>query len=567
VNPEVEQLRPRLKEILYDCAVEVRATKAALYLFDGIGRFDLVAEYGFRGVAREWLDRNQPVVDRCGRGRSPYFINGLSAEPRFSEYMFEASTDRLLAAPIYSRGELVGLIDMRDKQNRAPFDTSDLGKAQQIAERMMALFATKNVFRQTFVTLSEPEPVEAKPVTWPHATSAAPPAPVAAPPLAPPVAPPPPRATFEAPVAMPAPPPPPAPTPAPRLAALTAQARTAAEHLVIAPPARELSEAELVAAREVLKSILLIPGANVAMLSAFGQLDGVQEIVGRAAVHDEAKSLMQAKLTSWLSKRGTAGGYTRTTMHATGAAGAPMITAAQIAKVFTAPVAVDGLRGLYLTVGFSSTPDRAAHELLAALLAALQTAIEHSMSATALTTMRARAAEKLLESDQGRYPELRRHTTLVVSRVDAFARHLRLTPREAEAARLTAMVHDVGLRLLDYDRLYRRRDLAPDDVALLSEHVSVGASMVEPLLGPEIARAVLCHHERADGRGYPHQLRGEDIPLASRVLQICDAWVAMTDKESYQRPLAPDAALNVIRAGAGSQFDAELALQFVDMTR
>jgi HD-GYP domain-containing protein (c-di-GMP phosphodiesterase class II) len=560
VNPEVEQLRPRLKEILYDCAVEVRATKAALYLFDGIGRFDLVAEYGFRGVAREWLDRNQPVVDRCGRGRSPYFINGIAAEPRFSEYLYEASTDRLLAAPIYSRGELVGLIDMRDKQGRLPFDTTDLGKAQQIAERMMSLFSTKNVFRQSFVTLSEPTPIEAPHVVWPHAP-AAPTPPPTPPPARAPVRPP--AAPAPAPAAAPAVVPP----PASRLAALTAQARAAVEHLAVLPPMRELVEADLAAARGVLRSILLVPGANVAMLSAFGQLDGVQELVARSALHEEAKSLIQSKLTSWLSKRGEAGGFTRSALHTPFGTSEPMITRAQIARVFTAPVAVDAMRGLYLTVAFSTAPDRAAHELLAALLSALQTAIEHSIAAGALTTMHARAAETILEPDQQRYPELRRHTTLVVSRTDAFARHLRLTPREAETARLTAMVHDVGLRLLDYERLYRRRDLAPDDVALLREHVSVGASLVEPLLGSEVARAVLCHHEQPDGRGYPHQLRGEDIPLASRIVQICDAWVAMTDPESYRRPFALDAALNEIRAGAGKQFDAELAAAFADLMR
>lgn len=538
MNPEVEQLRPRLKEILYDCAVEVRATKAALYLFDGVGRFDLIAEYGFRGVAREWLDRNQPVVDRCGRGRTPYFINGIAAEPRFSEYLYEASTDRLLAAPIYSRGELVGLIDMRDKQGRAPFDTADLGKAQQIAERMISLFATKNVFRQRFVTLSNTEPVPPVP-----AAAAPPPAPVAAPAPAPPA---------------------PAPA-APRLGTLAMQARSATEHLVIAPPVRELAEADLAAARDVLRSILLVPGANVAMLSAFGQLDGVQELVARSSVHDEAKSLMQSKLTSWLRKRGEAGGFTSTSLETPFGTAAPEITVAQIAKVFTAPVAVEGMRGLYLTVAFSAAPDRAAHELLAAFLSALQTAIEHSMTAAMLATTRARVAEKLLEPEQQRYPELRRHTTLVVARTDAFARHLRLTPAEMETARLTAMVHDVGLRLLDYDRLYRRRDLPPDDVALLREHVSVGAALVEPLLGPAVARAVLCHHERPDGRGYPHQLRGGEIPLASRIVQLCDAWVAMTDAESYRRPLTTQEALGALRAGAGTQFDEELTAGFLEL--
>ena len=104
-----------MKEVLYDCAVEIRATRAALYLFDGSSRFELVTQFGFKNGVRETADFNDPLVDRCGRGRNAFFVNGMAAEPRFSELMFEAGTDRLLAAPLYARGKLIGIIDMRDK--------------------------------------------------------------------------------------------------------------------------------------------------------------------------------------------------------------------------------------------------------------------------------------------------------------------------------------------------------------------------------------------------------------------------------------------------------------------
>ena len=100
MHAEVEELRPKLKEILYDCAVDIKATKAALYLFDGTSKFELVTEYGFRGGTRRSADMNDPMVDRCGRGRTPFYVNGVAAEPRFSELLFESSTDRLLAAPL-----------------------------------------------------------------------------------------------------------------------------------------------------------------------------------------------------------------------------------------------------------------------------------------------------------------------------------------------------------------------------------------------------------------------------------------------------------------------------------
>jgi hypothetical protein len=155
VHAEVEELRPKLKEFLYDCAVDIRATKAALYLFDGTSRFELVTEYGFRNLGlRESVDANDPIADRCGRGRTPFFVNGLAAEPRFAQLMFEAGSDRLLAAPLYLRGKLIGFIDTRDKAGKQPFDNDDLPKAQRIADRLAELFADKNIFGHRFISLS-----------------------------------------------------------------------------------------------------------------------------------------------------------------------------------------------------------------------------------------------------------------------------------------------------------------------------------------------------------------------------------------------------------------------------
>ena len=199
MHPEVDELRPKLKEILYDCAVDIRATKAALYVYDGVSRFELVTEYGFRGTSRESADRNDPMVDRCGRGRTPFYVNGIAAEPRFSKLLDDSSTDRLLAAPLYSRGKLVGFIDMRDKAAKQLFDDTDLPKSQSIAERLVAVFADRNVFGHRFISLSnvaldetpqQQQPVpQAAPVPVPATPAAAPtvaaaPAPAPAPPRA-----------------------------------------------------------------------------------------------------------------------------------------------------------------------------------------------------------------------------------------------------------------------------------------------------------------------------------------------------------------------------------------------
>ncbi len=129
------------------------------------------------------------------------------------------------------------------------------------------------------------------------------------------------------------------------------------------------------------------------------------------------------------------------------------------------------------------------------------------------------------------------------------------------------MVHDAGMRLLDYDRLYRKRDLSHDDLSILREHPVVSAALVDPLLGPDIARAVMCHHERWDGRGYPGELSAGEIPLLSRILQTCDVYEAMVSPDNYQTPQTHDAAMSVIVRGAGVQFDPDLARRFEEMMR
>ena len=129
--------------------------------------------------------------------------------------------------------------------------------------------------------------------------------------------------------------------------------------------------------------------------------------------------------------------------------------------------------------------------------------------------------------------------------------------------RIAALVHDVGLRLLDYERLYKRPNLTAEEMRALAEHPIVGAALVEPLLGSDIAQAVLRHHERVDGKGYPSRISGSQIPIASRIIQIADAWVAMTSATTYQPSISREAAVTRLREGAGTQFDEQLVTRFV----
>ncbi|HYM60685.1 MAG TPA: HD domain-containing phosphohydrolase [Thermoanaerobaculia bacterium] len=596
MHPEVERARSKIKEILYDCAVEIRATKAAVFLSDGMGKFELMAEFGFRLATRHFADRDDPVVDRCERGRTAFFINGLVTEPRFSELLYEASTDRILAVPLYQRGQLVGVIDMRDKPNKQPFDEADLPKAQAIADRIGDLFKGKNVFNQRFISISDGEhpigesvfplspPRAATPGTQPLSRPpAAPPQVVAQPGSRAPRAPAPPgpgvaagRADAAA-ARSPRPADPlvsdrtvPAAAPAPKgvrdaaIDGLVAISRKVVDSRVLIPPQPEtLVESDLAGAADVMRTMLLLPGAVVACFSAFGHLGGVQEIVSKAPLTDEAMALLQSKLTVWLAKRGERGGDVRRNVHAMEAG--PVIVGARLLKVLTAPVSAGAMRGLFLTVGFEVLPGRDAHEMLALFLGQLRIALEHSTARDYAT--KNRMAARLLEPDLSRYPQLRRHSQEVATTSVELARLLALTVDEVENIRLVGLLHDVGMRLLQYERLYIKRDVSEEELGVLREHPVIGAALVEPVFGSEIARAVLFHHERFDGGGYPLRISGERIPLAARIVHVCDAWVAMTDPYSYRLAVSPEKAIETIASLAGTQFDPEIVPRFQELVR
>ena len=87
-------------------------------------------------------------------------------------------------------------------------------------------------------------------------------------------------------------------------------------------------------------------------------------------------------------------------------------------------------------------------------------------------------------------------------------------------------------------------------------HPEAGAEIVAHIDGlSPVAESIRHSHEHWDGSGYPHALRGEEIPLASRVLLVADAFDSMIGPRPYGAPLPPEAALDELRRGAGSQFD------------
>src|SRR5208282_4721701 len=104
--------------------------------------------------------------------------------------------------------------------------------------------------------------------------------------------------------------------------------------------------------------------------------------------------------------------------------------------------------------------------------------------------------------------------------------------------------------------LDKQTSLEPSERAIVERHSEVGERILSaaPAMGP-VARLVRSIHERYDGRGYPDRCAGEDIPVAARIIAVCDAYHAMTSNRPYHRGISSGAALSELRREAGRQFD------------
>ena len=544
--PEVRSLESELKQILYGCVEHVHATKAALYLSSSHDlnekKYEIVTSYQYNPADRKTVSANDDLVDRLAVKRSPFYVNGLAADQRLAEMLFRQGNDRLLVTPLFSRGRLVGFIDMRDKAGKKPFDTPDLAAAGKIADQMLRVLSSHKLFGLAPVPLS-----------------------------ADPDAPPPPpqtRATIQPSAA------PPAHQQQVRLvdAGLSADAMKNIEsarqymskrQLTAQANKRILGEADLEVVRLLLPSALAIQGAVVVCFSAIGHVNNPQAILGVATVEDDAMQAIQTHLQAWLKRANQPYMMMKPQVSYPFATQHDAVTAADIKSLVSAAVSPHTVEGLVLTVGFERIPEAAEKKALRVVLRQLEQSVEAAIAATSGRNDRATIAERLLEPDFQKYPDLAEHCREVAVIAQRFARALELSEPQIETVRIAALVHDVGLRLLDYDRIYKRLNLTAEELRGLAEHPIVGAALVEPLLGAEVAQAVLRHHERVDGKGYPSRLSGPQIPLAARILQIADAWVAMTAHNSYQATIAPERAAARLREGAGAHFDAALVERFL----
>lgn len=157
-----------------------------------------------------------------------------------------------------------------------------------------------------------------------------------------------------------------------------------------------------------------------------------------------------------------------------------------------------------------------------------------------------------------------KHSENVANLMVNFAEHLELSKEEVSLAYLSGLIHDIGKVGVPEQILNKPTSLEETEFALIRRHPAIGADILSEISEfGEITEAVRYHHERFDGKGYPHGLKGLCIPFFSRMLALCDSYDAMTTVRCYREPLEPDCALREIELNCGKQFDPELGRQFI----
>lgn len=142
---------------------------------------------------------------------------------------------------------------------------------------------------------------------------------------------------------------------------------------------------------------------------------------------------------------------------------------------------------------------------------------------------------------------------------------LELPRKTIENLYAAGWLHDLGKILIPGSILQKPFALTEDEYAIMKQHVDDGIRILSGLdLPVTVINAIKYHHERWDGEGYPHHLAGKDTPIEGRILQIADAFSAMTTKRVYRDSLSPEEAMDEVRKNRGTQFDPGLADCFID---
>jgi HD domain len=173
-----------------------------------------------------------------------------------------------------------------------------------------------------------------------------------------------------------------------------------------------------------------------------------------------------------------------------------------------------------------------------------------------------RMAESIDYRDTGTYE----HSKRLAEMTKELATALGLTPEHTAEIVLASRVHDLGKIGITNDILLKPGALTPEERHIMQDHPNIGANILSSYSAFQGSVLIVKHHhERWDGRGYPNGLKGEEIPIGSRIITVVDSFDSMTADRPYRRGMTVDDAVSRLKDGMGTQFDPRVSATFIQL--
>ncbi len=548
----------QFREALYLLLEKVRATKAAFYLMERGGDFRLAAQYGFTRVDRlaERYNRSDALPSTVFENREPRMVNDIRQAGRLAGLMEASSSGRLMTAPLYVGGRIIGFLDVRDKAGREPFIADDVVWVKEVLRLLAIRARSLPEFAGGDEETNEPSvseeagngakgPSRADPSGVRHAEAGG-------------------RAVSPN-------------TEASFLPSSTDRMlQIVRERLRVGAEARKSpvgfsgpSAREVAQYRVILEAMLRLPDVEAAAISRYGPGAMTVWYICERPLHADVEQALFENADKVFSR--AAARFPVPAIRTSQPLVVPVVkatpfTRSEVGAIQSSVVAsaldeVSILSFVFRGVGEAETREklRSVHLLVKSSLSEIRGSESYREAFRGMVN-------RFLEPGLRRYSALKAHSFAVGRLARKLAGFLSLSALETEQLTVAAILHDVGMRELSYEELSTKRNLDVSDVKLIREHPAVGAYLVDEVAWPyPLGPLIRQHHERWDGAGYPDGLAGSQIAFGARIIHICEAFDAMTSQTSYRQVLLVPQALEIIISKAGTQFDPELAPVFRTM--
>jgi len=221
--------------------------------------------------------------------------------------------------------------------------------------------------------------------------------------------------------------------------------------------------------------------------------------------------------------------------------------------------------GILLSVSFGCETKENADQPISETIASAENHM-YTHKIVERASMRSKTVEMIMSALFEKSDREAQHSQRVSELCEEIAVRMQFDHDDVEQIRMAGLVHDIGKIGINEAILNKGANLDDNEWVSMKRHPESGWRILNTKVEfSEVAQFALCHHERFDGNGYPKGLKGDEIPIQSRIIAVADAFDAMTSERSYRKPLRFDVAIQELRKCSGRQFDPKIVDIFIDI--